>query len=161
MEHSAENAPDHAEQANGDELNNRVFFRLFRTMNVYQRQAQKELKVSAIQGAVLGALSREPDRGWSFSSLVEYLAVSRQNLDAVLKRLERAGYVQRREGESDRRVRMVHLTPAGRAFWRELFPRTLEFYRQSTSAVPIEERALLLETLTKIRQGLRSARLDD
>lgn len=58
--------------------------------------------------AVLGALSRPRVlSGMSFSDLTDYLGVSRQNLDAVLKRLEREGLVQRVINEQDRRAKML------------------------------------------------------
>src|SRR6266481_2493540 len=38
-------------------LNNRIFFRLFQVGNTLQRQAVKELGVTTVQWAVLGALS--------------------------------------------------------------------------------------------------------
>lgn len=69
---------------------NRLFFRLFQTGNILQRQVQNEMGISAVQWAVLGALSRDGfEQGTSFNQLKEYLHVSRQNLDGVLKRLER------------------------------------------------------------------------
>ena len=40
-----------------DHLNNRIFFRLFQVANTLQRQAVKELGVTTVQWAVLGALS--------------------------------------------------------------------------------------------------------
>lgn len=75
---------------------NRLFFRLFQTGNILQRQVQNEMGISAVQWAVLGALSREGfEDGTSFNQLKEYLYVSRQNLDGVLKRMERDGHVVR------------------------------------------------------------------
>jgi hypothetical protein len=61
-----------------DELNNRLFFRVFQTANLYEAQVTRELTCSAVQGAVLGALSRDVEQGMSFSALYTYLAVSRQ-----------------------------------------------------------------------------------
>ena len=40
-----------------DHLNNRIFFRLFQVANTLQKQAVKELGVTTVQWAVLGALS--------------------------------------------------------------------------------------------------------
>src|SRR5574337_2129940 len=71
-------------------VHNRLFFRLFQTGNTLDRQANKEVGISPVHWAVLGALSRpQVATGMSFSDLVEYLVVSRQSLDGVLKRLER------------------------------------------------------------------------
>ena len=55
---------------------NTLFFRLFQTGNVLQRQVQKEMGISTVQWAVLGALSRERyEGGISFFELTEYLFV--------------------------------------------------------------------------------------
>src|ERR1700724_3694653 len=91
-----------------DHLNNRIFFRLFQVGNTLQRQAVKELGVTTVQWAVLGALSDpRPKSGISLSTLAEFLVVSRQNLDGVLKRLERDGLVERVMDDGDKRARVV------------------------------------------------------
>lgn len=143
-----------------DETNNRLFFRLFQASNIYERQAQRELNFSAIQGAVLGALSREPVDGVGFSDLVEYLVVSRQNLDGVLKRLEKQGFVERVENPTNRRVKMVRLTKAGHRAWAELFDSSLRFYRQGTDGVSPEEKVAFVETLGRISRAMRTIKLD-
>lgn len=143
-----------------DELNNRLFFRLFQAANIYARQAQRELNVSSAQGAILGALSRDQENGIPLSDLVEYLAVSRQNLDGVLKRLEKLEYVERIEGAENRRIRIVRLTPAGVRAWQSLFASTLEFYRQGTAGVPLEAKRSFVETIGLINRSLKAIRLD-
>ncbi|GGC63458.1 MarR family winged helix-turn-helix transcriptional regulator [Chelatococcus reniformis] len=142
------------------ELNNRLFFRLVQAANIYHRQATRELSISAIQGVVLGALSRYRDEGIAFSALVEYLAVSRQNLDAVLKRMERQGLVERIEGPTDRRIRIVRLTSAGAVAWDDLSARTVEFYKLATETIPVDARAAFVEVLVQVSRGLKSIRLD-
>ena len=97
---------------------NTLFFRLFQTGNVLQRQVQKEMGISTVQWAVLGALSRERyEGGISFFELTEYLVVSRQSLDGVLKRMERDNHVLRVPHPDDGRARLVQLTDTGKAFW--------------------------------------------
>lgn len=150
-------------QAPDDEgdLNNRLFFRLFQAGNIYARQALRELEVSAIQGAILGALSRKPGKGIPLSELVEYLAVSRQNLDGVLKRLEKQQYVERIEGADNRRIKVVRLTRAGQRAWDALFRSSLEFYRQGTAGVPLAEKRAFVETLGRINRAMKAIALDD
>lgn len=142
------------------ELNNRLFFRLVQAANIYHRQATRELSISAIQGVVLGALSRYGGEGIAFSALVDYLAVSRQNLDAVLKRMERQGLVERIEGPTDRRIRIVRLTRAGVRAWDDLSARTVEFYKLATDAVPFDAKAAFVEVLVQVSRGLKAVRLD-
>lgn len=143
-------------QAEEDDLNNRLFFRLFQAGNIYARKTQAELKVSSAQGAILGALSRDPQNGIPLSELVEYLAVSRQNLDGVLKRLEKLKYVVRIEGAENRRIRVVKLTPAGTRAWNALFEDSLEFYRQGTVGITLEAKRAFVETLGGINRSLKS-----
>jgi DNA-binding MarR family transcriptional regulator len=139
-----------------DALNNRLFFRLLQAGNIYERKAQNALGYSSIQGALLGALSREPAQGIPLSDLVEYLSVSRQNLDGVLKRLEKAGQVERTEDPTNRRVKIVRLTPAGLAAWNALFEKSLTFYRLGTLGIGSEEKAAFAQTLVRILRALRA-----
>ncbi len=107
-----------------DHLNNRIFFRLFQVANTLQKQAVKELGVTTVQWAVLGALSDpRPTNGMSVGTLADFLVVSRQNLDGVLKRLERDGLVERVMDSQDKRARVVQ-AHAGRAGVLEGAPRT-------------------------------------
>lgn len=144
--------PDH-------DINNRMFFRLCQAANQYERTAQRELNISAIQGVVLGALSRYMPDGIAFSSFVDYIAVSRQNLDAVLKRLEKLGYVERVENRHDRRVRMVRLTPAGVTAWETLGARTVDFFRHAAQGTAPEEKIAFTTTLARLTRNLRNLRM--
>lgn len=151
--HAQHIAPDH-------DINNRLFFRLCQAANQYERTAQRELNISAIQGVVLGALSRYMPDGIAFSSFVDYIAVSRQNLDAVLKRLEKVGYVERVENQRDRRVRMVRLTPAGVKAWDTLGARTVEFFRHGAVGTSPDEKIAFTRTLAKLTRNLRNLRMN-
>src|SRR5690554_8213130 len=82
----------------------------------------------------LGALSRRGyEEGIAFNDLTEYLIVSRQSLDGVLKRLEREGHVKRIPHPDDGRARLILLTDQGRAYWESLQPRIHDFYAQGRS----------------------------
>lgn len=148
----------------GDEpveaIHNRLFFRLFQAGNTLDRQSISALKISPVTWAVLGALSRpHVQAGMSLSGLGEYLVVSRQSLDGVLKRLERDGYVQRISDPADRRARIVVLTAKGRRFWDDLQPRIYAFYRQALHGVPFDDKVALLALINKLNDGMRSVSL--
>ncbi|MHC6225842.1 MarR family winged helix-turn-helix transcriptional regulator [Pseudomonas sp. X10] len=134
---------------------NRLFFRLFQTGNTLQRQVQSEFGISTVQWAVLGALSREgAEQGVSFNQLTEYLVVSRQNLDGVLKRLERDNHVLRVPHPEDGRARMVLLTDSGKLFWESLQTRIYEFYRQALQGFSFDDSVSLLHLLNKLNVDL-------
>ncbi|SFX25862.1 MarR family winged helix-turn-helix transcriptional regulator [Marinospirillum alkaliphilum] len=141
-------------------LANRLFFRLFQTGNVLQRQVQNEMGLSTVQWAVLGALTRPGyEQGVSFNELTEYLVVSRQNLDGVLKRLERDRHVQRIPHPDDGRARLVILTEQGKVFWDSLQTRIAEFYEQGIVGFGFDEIVALLHSINKLEKNLNQIKI--
>lgn len=136
-------------------VHNRLFFRLFQAGNTLDRQTIKHLGITTVQWSVLGALSRpQVADGMSFSDLAEYLVVSRQSLDGVLKRLERDDHVVRVADTVDRRAKKVVLTPQGRAFWSSLQPKIYEFYRQALTSFRFDDKVSLVHFLNQINAGM-------
>lgn len=143
-------------------IHNRLFFRLFQAGNLLDRQSSKELGISPVNWAVLGALSRKKVMdGMSFSDLTEYLSVSRQNLDGVLKRLERDDYVVRFSDEVDRRVKLVKLTDKGRIYWDGLQVKIYEFYSQALNGFMFDDKVALVHFINKLNQGMSQVSLTD
>ncbi len=144
-----------------DHLNNRIFFRLFQVANTLQKQAVKELGVTTVQWAVLGALSDpRPTYGIAVGTLADFLVVSRQNLDGVLKRLERDGLVERVADAEDKRARVVKLTRQGMAFWTDLRERIFQFYDQAVSGFRFDDRVALAHYLNALQEQLTGVRLE-
>jgi DNA-binding MarR family transcriptional regulator len=96
----------------------------------------------------------------SFSELADYLVVSRQSLDGVLKRLERDEHVKRIADTVDRRARMVVLTKKGRTFWISLQPKIYEFYRQAVTALRFDDKVSLVHYLNKLNDGMSNVSLE-
>ncbi|CAM3656351.1 HTH marR-type domain-containing protein [Bordetella sputigena] len=145
---------------NGAEIHNRLFFRLFQLGNSLQRQAVKELGISTVQWAVLGALTRpQAADGMTFSELADYLVVSRQSLDGVLKRLEAEGHVRRVPHEADRRARVVMLLPAGKRFWDGIQPGIYEFYRQALKNFRFDDSVAFVHFLNRLQHDIADVRL--
>ncbi|PMR72064.1 MarR family transcriptional regulator [Billgrantia endophytica] len=141
---------------------NRLFFRLFQASNILQKQTVGQVGLTTVQWAVLGALSRKGyENGISFNALTEYLIVSRQSLDGVLKRLEREEHVLRIPHPDDKRARMILLTDKGRAFWESLQPRIHEFYADGLSSFTFDETVSLLHYLNKFQRDLERIALAD
>jgi DNA-binding MarR family transcriptional regulator len=141
-------------------VHNRLFFRLFQVGNTLDRQTRKELGITTVQWAVLGALSRpQAKRGMSFSELAEYLVVSRQNLDGVLKRLERDTHVQRITDAADRRARRVVLTAKGRRFWASLQSKIYEFYRQALQGIRFDDKVMFVHLLNVLNIQMKQIEL--
>ncbi len=145
------------EQASRD-VANLLFFRLFQTMNILHRQAQHDLGISTVQWAVLGALSRPGyEQGVSFNELTEYLVVSRQSLDGVLKRMERDNHVMRIPHPADGRARLVQITEQGKAFWSSLQPGISQFYQEALSGFSLDEAVSMVHGLNKLQADIPKA----
>src|SRR5262249_35201704 len=62
---------------------------------------------------VLHFVNRNP--GMKVADLLEILNITKQSLGRVLKQLVDQGYVHQKEGEQDRRQRLLYVTPKGEA----------------------------------------------
>src|SRR5690242_18468678 len=60
---------------------------------------------------VLHFVNRNP--GMKVAALLDILKITKQSLGRVLKQLIDQGYIEQREGERDRRERLLHATPKG------------------------------------------------
>jgi DNA-binding MarR family transcriptional regulator len=67
---------------------------------------------------VLHFVTRHP--GMKVAALLEILNITKQSLGRVLKQLVDQGYVVQKEGESDRRQRLLYATPKGEALAMKL-----------------------------------------
>jgi DNA-binding MarR family transcriptional regulator len=106
---------------------------------------------------VLGALSRPAvrDRGMTVKQLIGFLMVSRQNLTAVLDRLEQAGLVERlRTAGADGRLRHVRLTAQGIDVWGAMLGSIRRYYDSALEGFSTEECVMLFKLLDRLRDGL-------
>ena len=144
-------------------IHNRLFFRLFQVGNGLDRQCLKELGISPVHWSVLGALSRPQIKcmGMSLSNLTEYLGISRQSLDGVLKRLERDAVVQRVAASHDKRAKNVALTQLGQQTWADLQGKIFEFYSQAMEGFVFDDTISLIHLLNTLNDGLKQIKIED
>src|SRR5437588_1153588 len=67
---------------------------------------------------VLHFVNRNP--GMKVAELLDILRITKQSLGRVLKQLIQQGYIVQKEGESDRRQRLLYVTPKGEALAMKL-----------------------------------------
>ena len=97
----------------------------------------------------------------SFSDLTNYLGVSRQSLDGVLKRLERDGEVQRVSDTQARRVNNVALTANGQEAWIQLQLKVADFYQQTFEGFLFEDMVTLAHLMNKLNDSIAKVKLTD
>ncbi|MEW6363537.1 MAG: MarR family transcriptional regulator [Acidobacteriota bacterium] len=92
--------------------------------------------------------------GLDQSTLGRMLVVNRSNVTGLVDRMERSGWVRRTPDVSDRRVKLVRVTPAG----LKVLARAEKAYFQRLEAVvgvlAVEERNTLTRALEKLRREL-------
>ena len=141
------------------ELANRLFFRLYQCANLLHKtgtRAVQEEGLTTQQWAVMGALSRPRARdGMGMGELTRYLMVTRQNLSAVLKRMEAAGHIQVVPGKLDRRARLITMTESGRQVWtRQALPKIHAYYQQALSEFSVSDLTHSLHYMMKLLKNM-------
>ncbi len=141
------------------ELANRLFFRLYQCSNLMHKTGTRHMSdygATTQQWAVLGALARPlvKDKGMSVKEMIEFLMLSRQNLTAVLDRLEARGWVERVKDPDDGRSRLIRLTTEGVATWQAMQAAIEVFYDKALTGLSPAEQVQLYQLLDRLRDGL-------
>lgn len=141
------------------EVANRLFFRLYQCSNLLHKNGTRHMGdfgATTQQWAVLGALARPlvEAKGMSVKDLIEFLLLSRQNLTAVLDRLEARAWVERVKDPDDGRSRLIRLTDEGNRIWQAMRVPIEAFYNQALSPLSEAEQVLLVQLLDRLKGGL-------
>jgi DNA-binding MarR family transcriptional regulator len=92
--------------------------------------------------------------GLTHSELAEHLHVQPATITKMIKRMERAGFIERSQDAEDQRVSRVYLTDAGRSIRDAVEGVLCELEEQTFAGFRSEERALLNQFLLRIRNNL-------
>jgi len=104
--------------------------------------------ITPVQYSVMTALEREG--ALDQMSLAAEIGIDRANATDVIRRLEGRGVLRRRAGESDSRMKMCSLTPAGRRLAARMRPAVEQVHRRTVAALPRRERAAFLASLVRL-----------
>jgi DNA-binding MarR family transcriptional regulator len=107
------------------------------------------------QPHVLRALWEQ--EGLTHSQLAHALNRSAATMTNMIKRMEKAGFVERRADPADERVSRVYLTDAGRAIQDRVYQVWRELEEQGFAGLSEQERAQLQQLFTQIRDNLLHA----
>ena len=138
---------------------NRLFFRLYQSSNLMHKNGTRHMAAfgaTTQQWAVLGALARPlvREKGMSVKDLIEFLLLSRQNLTAVLDRLEAREWIERVKDPDDGRARLVRLSTEGNRVWAEMQPPIETFYSGALAELSEDEQVQLYQLLDRLKIGL-------
>ena len=141
-----------------DDINNRLFFRLYQASNTLHTkgtQALEPLGVTTGKWSVLGALSRPKAKGgMSIGDLSRYLLVSRQHLTGVLSRLEQEGIIERVTGDEDRRSRKITMTQKGEELWLAMEEPIRGFYDSALKGFSFDDRLEFIHYISRLQRNM-------
>ena len=116
------------------------------------REALAPLRLEPREFALLRAIGAA--EGQSQQALGDRLLIPASRMVAFVDALEARGLLERKANPEDRRVRALHLTPAGRDVLGQAFSLALAFERRICADLAAGERELLLDMLQRVGGAL-------
>src|ERR1700733_11028221 len=117
-----------------------------------QHARANHLGLTRSQASVLGRLSRQ--EGINQVTLAQQMEIEPITLVRLLDRLQAAGLVERRPDPSDRRARVLFLTPAARPLLERIWTLAAVVREEAMAGLSEPERDRLIELLLKIKSNL-------
>lgn len=108
----------------------------------------RQMGLTLSRARLLVQLARED--GQSQTQLAQTLEVEQPSIVGLVDALEKAGLVERRPDEADRRQRNVHLTPAAREQASDLLAYVARIRADILRGIPTEEIRCASEVLTRV-----------
>jgi len=138
-----------------DCLEQEVALNLFRTTDLVSREGAALFErhgVSAQQFNVLRILRGHRATGLPCQKIVAQMVTQMPDITRLVDRLEASGLVRRERTEEDRRLVIVHITPAGTDLLAGLDQPILDLHRTQMRHMTRAELAELNRLLAKLRQ---------
>ena len=108
----------------------------------------REFDLTPVQYAAMIAIQTHPGIDATRLSLV--IAFDRSTLGSVIERLEAKGYIERRPGTADRRVKLLHLTAIGSALLFKVRDAVEQAQERMLAPLKANERRTLMALLARL-----------
>ncbi len=108
----------------------------------------REFEVTPVQYAALQAISDTP--GIDQRTLARRIGFDASTMGGVIDRLDARGLVLRSASDTDRRVRLLTLTDAGRALTQAVVPTMLRAQERILAPLPGADRVLFMAMLRQL-----------
>lgn len=118
------------------------------------RAAEALARIGLYVGQEWILLRLREQEGMTHSELAEACAVEGPTISKALRRMEKAGLVERREDPADARVSRVFLTEEGKARCRAVDQIWFDLERRTVANLSMEERVLLRRLLLQVQRNL-------
>lgn len=106
-----------------------------------RRMTEAGFDLTSVQFAALDAINANP--GIDQARVAEAIAFDRATIGGVIDRLERKGLVIRRISPTDRRARVLDLSPEGQAVYAHILPIVADLQSEIVSSLTADQRSTL------------------
>lgn len=126
-------------------------------LNQAFRQRVAEMKITPDQFSILRWISEGDPQGLTQRAITDLMASDPNTITSTIARMEKAGLVERRPHETDKRAHRVRLLPAGRKTFDKARKAASELQHQILEALPQGQRDGFLEMLQLVADACASA----
>lgn len=124
-------------------------------LNQAFRRRIAEDGVTPDQFTVMRTLLEGDAKGMTQRDLVETMASDPNTIAGLLDRMEKAGWIERRRHEADRRAYRIRMKPAGKAKYQELRVTAVSLQSEVLEVLPPDERERFLADLDLVAEACR------
>ncbi|MGO4853055.1 MarR family winged helix-turn-helix transcriptional regulator [Phaeovulum sp. W22_SRMD_FR3] len=127
-----------------------------RIMARYNRGVEDALKAVGVTVPQMRALTVLAEGGpFNINDLSVLTVIKPSTLSRTLDGMENTGLIRRETGDTDSRVRMIHLTEAGKIAHQTAWPEMERMRETMLASLTSEERVLLNTLLSRVLRGIR------
>jgi MarR family 2-MHQ and catechol resistance regulon transcriptional repressor len=131
-----------------------VWLVLWKAYRALQQYASASIAATGLGGSDFAALEALLHKGpLPVNAIAEKVFLTSGSMTAAVDRLESKGLVQRKADASDRRARVVHLTPKGEALIATAFRDHAAALERAVEGLSQAERAELIRLLKTLGKG--------
>ena len=135
---------------------------LWKAARAVQAHALKSIEALNLCGSDFAVLEALLHKGpLPVNTIGRKVLLTSGSITTAVDRLENQGLVERRDHATDRRARVVHLTPAGKRLIARAFADHQEHMEGATRALNESERAQAIRLLKKLGRSAEEALGDD
>lgn len=119
---------------------------------VFNRRAKSAgIDLTSVQFAALDAICSNP--GIDQASVAALIAYDRPTIGGVIERLEAKGLIVRKVSPTDRRARVISLSPKGEALYGDLLPVVCELQNDILKGLTEDEKETFMKLARKVVQA--------
>ena len=107
--------------------------------------------LTSVQFAALKTIQSHPRI--DATRLTSLIAIDRSTLGSVLERLEKKGWVVRSSSPTDKRAKLLSLTPAGREVLKQVMPAVRRVQKRLVAPLAASDREAIVRLLLQIAEA--------